>query len=190
VNSLFKKGWFTAIFVLLLVLIDQVIKVVVKTNMLPGESITVFNDWFRITFIENNGMALGIQWGEYIGKILLTSFRLILIGVLIWYIWKRLLRNGAPTGVVVGMALILVGAVGNAIDCIFYEMIFGSVDPVTGVVLHRPFLGKVVDMFYFPIIETENFTFFQYIFNFADACISCSVVYLLLFQRKFFSGSK
>lgn len=186
----FSKGWFVTVFVVLLVIIDQAIKMVVKTNMAPGESVNVFGSWFRICFIENNGMALGIQWGDYIGKILLTTFRLVLICALIWYLKCRLLVQKAPTGVIIGISLILVGAIGNAIDCIFYEMIFGAVDPVTGAILHRPFLGKVVDMFYFPIIETDKFVFFQYIFNFADACISCSVIYLILFQRKYFSTRK
>ncbi|MCQ2117929.1 MAG: signal peptidase II [Bacteroidales bacterium] len=185
----FSKGRNVAAFVIILVIIDQLIKIAVKTSMMPGESFNVLGSWFRINFIENNGMALGIQWGDYTGKILLTSFRIVLISALIWYLNCRLIARKAPTGVIVGVSLILVGAIGNAIDCIFYEMIFGAVDPVTGAIMHRPFMGKVVDMFYFPIIETERLVFFQYIFNFADACISCSVVYLILFQRKFFSNS-
>ena len=161
------------------------------------ESIHVF-DWFYITFIENMGMAFGMQLGS---KIVLSLFRVVAIGVLGYYIWQQVKRN-ARTGYIVCLSLVLAGAAGNLIDCMFYGMMFNESSPYylsylvdfgTG---YAPFLmGKVVDMFYFPLIETEwptwmpfvggqHFVFFSPVFNFADASISVSVVLLLLFYRE------
>lgn len=195
-----------SIFVVLLLVIDQVIKFAVKLNMTLGESIPVFGDWFQICFVENNGMAFGMQFGGMIGKILLTLFRVILIGFIIYYINKVLLKKSdTPTGVIVGVSLVLVGAIGNVIDCLFYGQIFSASSYLMVAELfpsgggYAPLLmGKVVDMFYFPIIDTvlpewvpiwggEEFVFFRPVFNFADSCISVAVIYMLLFQRKFFA---
>ncbi|SFB92814.1 signal peptidase II [Xylanibacter ruminicola] len=161
------------------------------------ESIRV-TDWFYITFIENMGMAFGMQLGS---KIVLSLFRVVAIGVLGYYIWQQVKRN-ARTGYIVCLSLVLAGAAGNLIDCMFYGMMFNESSPYylsyfvdfgTG---YAPFLmGKVVDMFYFPLIETEwptwmpfvggqHFVFFSPVFNFADASISVSVVLLLLFYRE------
>lgn len=196
-----------SIFVVLLLVIDQVIKFAVKLNMTLGESIPVFGDWFQICFVENNGMAFGMQFGGMIGKILLTLFRVLLIGVIIYYINRVLLkRSDTPTGVIVGVSLVLVGAIGNVIDCLFYGQIFSASSYLMVAELfpsgggYAPLLmGKVVDMFYFPIIDTvlpewvpiwggEEFVFFRPVFNFADSCISVAVIYMLLFQRKFFAN--
>lgn len=200
-----SKGQWISLFVILLLVADQVIKFVVKLNMTLGESIHVFGNWFQICFVENNGMAFGMQFGGMLGKLALTLFRVVLIGFIIYYLRKLIKRACVPTGVLVGLALILVGAVGNVIDCIFYGVIFNASTPFEVAQLfpadggYAPLLfGKVVDMFYFPIIEStfpnwlpiwggEEFTFFAPVFNFADSCISVSVVYLILFQYKFFA---
>ena len=178
-------------------LIDQIIKIWVKTSMTLHESIHV-TDWFYITFIENNGMAFGMQLGS---KIILSLFRVIAISALGYYIWVEVKRQ-AKIGYIVCLSLVLAGAVGNLIDCMFYGLMFNASSPYylsyfvpfgTG---YAPFLmGKVVDMFYFPLIETEwptwmpfvggeHFVFFSPVFNFADSCISVSVVWLLLFYRQ------
>ena len=201
----FSKGSLVTLFVVLLLVLDQVIKFAVKLNMTIGESIPVFGNWFQICFIENNGMAFGMQFGVSIGKLALSLFRVVLIGFIIYYLRKLIKRADTPTGVLVGFSLILVGAIGNVIDCLFYGEIFSAstfsqvaeLFPSGGG--YSSFLyGKVVDMFYFPIIHTtwpdwmplcggEEFIFFHPVFNFADACISVSVIYMLLFQRKFFA---
>ena len=178
-------------------LIDQMIKIWVKTSMTLHESIHV-TDWFYITFIENNGMAFGMQLGS---KIILSLFRVIAISALGYYIWLEVKRQ-AKTGYIVCLSFVLAGAAGNLIDCMFYGLMFNASSPYylsyfvpfgTG---YAPFLlGKVVDMFYFPLIETEwptwvpfvggeHFVFFSPVFNFADSCISVSVVWLLLFYRE------
>ena len=178
-------------------LIDQMIKIWVKTSMTLHESIHV-TDWFYITFIENNGMAFGMQLGS---KIILSLFRVIAISALGYYIWLEVKRR-AKTGYIVCLSMVLAGAAGNLIDCMFYGLIFNASSPYylsyfvsfgTG---YAPFLmGKVVDMFYFPLIETEwptwmpfvggdHFVFFSPVFNFADSCISVSVVWILLFYRQ------
>ena len=187
-----SKGTRITLLVILLLVIDQVIKILVKTNMSIGQSIHVFGDWFQILFIENNGMAFGLQFGEGWGKLALSLCRLVLIVLIILYIRRLLKKPDVPGGVLVGMAAILCGAIGNMIDSMFYGIIFD----------YAPFLyGRVVDMFYFPIIDTtlpanfpfwggRHIIFFRPIFNFADSCITCGAIYLLLFQWKFFAGDK
>lgn len=203
-----SRGCGISLLVILLLVIDQVIKFAVKLNMTLGESIPVFGDWFQICFIENNGMAFGMQFGGSVGKLALSLFRVVLIGFIIAYLKKLIKKAGTPTGVLVGLSLVLVGAIGNVVDCLFYGEIFSASTYSQVAQLFPPdggytgFLyGKVVDMFYFPIIDTilpewvpfyggEHFIFFRPIFNFADACISVSVIYMLLFQRKFFMEEK
>lgn len=201
-----SKGKIVSLGVILLLVIDQAMKFAVKLNMTIGESIPVFGDWFQILFIENNGMAFGMQFGGIIGKILLTVFRLVLIGFIIYYINKILLRRSdTPTGVLVGVSLVLAGAIGNVVDCLFYGQIFSQstygmmaeLFPQGGG--YAPLLmGKVVDMLYFPLIETtlpdwlpiwggNEFIFFRPIFNFADSCVSVGAIYMILFQRKYFA---
>ncbi len=201
-----SKGRIISVGVILLLVIDQIIKFAVKLNMTIGESIPVFGDWFQILFIENNGMAFGMQFGGVVGKILLTLLRLALISFMIYYIDRELLnRSDTPTGVLAGVSLILAGAIGNVVDCLFYGQIFSAshfgmlaeLFPEGGG--YAPFLmGKVVDMFYFPLIETtlpdwlpicggNEFIFFRPVFNFADSCVTVGMIYLVLFQRKYFS---
>jgi signal peptidase II len=187
-----SKGTRVTLFVLLLLVVDQVVKVLVKTNMSIGQSIHVAGDWFQILFIENNGMAFGLQFGEGFGKLALSLCRLALIAVIIVYLRKLLKRPGIPNGVLFGLAAILCGAIGNEIDSIFYGVIFD----------YAPlFFGKVVDMLYFPVIDTtlpanfpiwggRHIIFFRPIFNIADSCITCGAIYLLLFQWKFFAKAE
>lgn len=196
-KPLITNGRLATLIVVAILLIDQAIKIWVKTSMTLHESIHVF-DWFYITFIENMGMAFGMQLGS---KIVLSLFRIIAIAALTYYIWLEV-RRKARTGYIVCLSMVLAGAAGNLIDCLFYGLIFNESSPFyvsyfvpfgTG---YAPFLmGKVVDMFYFPLIETEwplwmpfvggeHFVFFSPVFNFADASISVSVVLLLLFYRQ------
>ena len=191
------KGRLAALIVVAILLIDQAIKIWVKTSMSLHESIHVF-DWFYITFIENNGMAFGMQLGS---KIILSLFRMAAIVALTYYIWLEVKRK-ARTGFVVCLAMVLAGAAGNLIDCLFYGLIFNESSPYY-VSYFVPFgtgyapllLGKVVDMFYFPLFEMDwpmwmpfvggnHFIFFSPVFNFADASISVSVVLILLFFRE------
>lgn len=154
-----------------LVVLDQIVKILVKTNMFLGESKPVIGDFLRICFVENEGMAFGLAWGGMIGKIALSVFRIVLFGFLWWWIAKLLKRGSeVPTGVLVGLTLIAAGAMGNIIDCWFYGLIFD----------YAPFMmGKVVDMI--------SFSIFPPVFNIADSCVTCGAIYLALFQWKFFS---
>ena len=191
------KGRLATLIIVAILLIDQAIKIWVKTSMSLHESIHI-TDWFYITFIENMGMAFGMQIGS---KILLSLFRMVAIGVLGYYISQQV-RQNARTGYILCLSMVLAGAAGNLIDCMFYGLIFNESSPFylsyvvdfgTG---YAPFLrGKGVDMFYFPLIETEwpmwmpfvggnHFVFFSPVFNFADASISVGVVLLLLFYRE------
>ena len=197
ITQYITKGRLATLIVIAILLIDQAIKIWVKTSMSLHESIHI-TDWFYITFIENMGMAFGMQLGS---KIVLSLFRVVAISALTYYIWLEV-RRKSRTGYIVCLAMVLAGAIGNLIDCLFYGLIFNESSPFyvsyfvpfgTG---YAPFLmGKVVDIFYFPLIETEwpmwmpfvggeHFVFFSPVFNFADASISVSVVLLLLFYRQ------
>ncbi len=199
-----NRGRLLLILGIVLVVIDQVIKILVKTNMSIGEHFNVLGNWFQILFIENKGMAFGMSFGGVIGKYALSAFRIILFGVLTWWI-SRLLKRGTagdsrdrvPTGVLVGLTLITAGALGNIIDCLFYGLIFTESAP--GVVAtwghYAPFMqGKVVDMLYFPLWTWPDWVpfvggniFFEPVFNFADSCVTVGAIYLILFHWKFFS---
>ena len=199
-----NRGRLLLILGIVLVVIDQVIKILVKTNMSIGEHFNVLGNWFQILFIENKGMAFGMSFGGVIGKYALSAFRIILFGVLTWWI-SWLLKRGAagdsrdrvPTGVLVGLTLITAGALGNIIDCLFYGLIFTESAP--GVVAtwghYAPFMqGKVVDMLYFPLWTWPDWVpfvggniFFEPVFNFADSCVTVGAIYLILFHWKFFS---
>lgn len=197
-NNKTFKAWMAVVIVVAILLIDQIIKIEVKTNMTLGEAKRV-TDWFYIEFIENNGMAYGMK---FINKLVLSLFRLFAIGFIGYYLAKIIKKDVAPLGYIVLIAMVLAGAAGNLIDCLFYGLIFDASTPFT-VSQFVPFgegystflHGKVVDMFYFPIIQTtwpewvpyfggSEYVFFSPVFNFADACISVGVVALLLFYRK------
>lgn len=201
-----KRGHKLTIIAVILLVIDQVSKILVKTNMTIGESFSVLGDWFQILFIENPGMAFGMEFGGNIGKYILTILRIVLVIVMFIYI-RRLLKKGSevPMGVCVGVMLVMIGALGNIIDCMFYGILFGE-STMTQIGAFLPqgggyapfFLGKVVDMLYFPLIDTtwpewvpwvggESLIFFRPIFNFADSCITVGALYLLIFHWKFFS---
>lgn len=190
-----SKGTRLLLFGILLVVIDQVIKVLVKTNMTLGQSIPVLGNWFQLLFVENKGMAFGMAFGGVVGKYLLTVFRLVLFGVLCWWISRLLKReNPVPTGVLVGLTLITAGAFGNIIDCLCYGLVFSESTANTVATLgsYAPLMqGKVVDMFYFPLFELDwpswipviggkHFEFFSAIFNFADAAITIGVIWLIV----------
>lgn len=183
------KGNYLILIGVLLVVIDQVIKVLVKTNMFLGEQIPVIGEWFRLCFVENEGMAFGMAFGGKLGKFLLSLFRIVLSAALIWWISsmcrknKQALSQGlqpeVPSGVLVGLTMITAGAIGNIIDCLFYGLIWD----------YAPMMfGKVVDMFYFPIIRSgEKVIFFNPVFNFADSCVTVGAFYLVIFKWKFFA---
>ena len=191
------KGKVVLALALLLLVIDQIVKIEVKTNMCLHESIKVF-DWFYILFIENEGMAYG---ATFINKFVLTSFRFVAVIVIGWYIVRQVAK-GAKWKYLICLTLVVTGALGNLIDCLFYGKVFSESTPYEisqfvswGEGYADMFYGKVVDMFYFPIINTvlpewvpfyggEQFIFFSPIFNFADSCITVGVVALLLFCRK------
>lgn len=192
------KGQTAILIVSLVVIIDQVIKILVKTKMYLHESIRI-TDWFYIYFTENNGMAFGM---ELFGKLFLTTFRIVLVAYIIYYL-SKIIKKGYKTGYIVCLSFILAGALGNIIDSVFYGEIFTESTP-TSLATFVPvgdgyttwFFGKVVDMFYFPIIDMywpqwmpmvggEHFIFFSPIFNFADASISCGMIVLLLFYSKY-----
>lgn len=202
----FTQGKLAALIIIAVPVIDQIIKIWVKTSMYMHESIRI-TDWFYIYFTENNGMAFGM---ELFGKLFLTSFRVVAVCLIAWYLF-RVVNKHYKTGYIVCLSLILSGAVGNIIDSIFYGEIFSESTRTQiaswvplgegyGSWLH----GKVVDMFYFPIIDTnwpswmpfvggEHFIFFSPIFNFADAAISCGIIAMLLFYSRYLnqeSGSK
>ncbi len=192
--------------VLAVLVVDQISKIWVKTNMYYGEQISIFGlNWAYIYFIENNGMAFGLSLGGKWGKLALSLFRIAAVAFLIYYL-RRMIQENASRGVLLCFALILAGAIGNIIDSTFYGVIF-SESPIHGGpaiafpaeggyagLLH----GKVVDMLYFPIIDThlpswvpyfggDRLQFFKPIFNVADSAITVGIVSLLLFHRKFFA---
>ncbi len=197
-----------SLLILILLAADQVLKIWVKTHMHLDEAIVIFPDWFQLRFIENNGAAFGMHItsgsGFDWGKLLLGLFRIAMVGAL-GFLLHHLLekRPDTPKGVFVGLALILAGALGNIVDSACYGLIFSESTPAT--VAHFGghyagfMMGKVVDMFYFPLfqwndvprvlsflVDSRNY-FFGAIFNLADAYISVAVVYLLLFQYRFIS---
>ena len=192
-----SKGVRLILLGIVLVLIDQVIKVLVKTHMTLGESIPVLGNWFQLLFVENKGMAFGMTFGGVIGKYLLTLFRLVLFVFLTWWISSIIKKGTVPTGVLVGLTLITAGAFGNIVDCLCYGLIFSesTYDTVATLGSYAPIMqGKVVDMFYFPLWTWPDWVpglgghiFFEPVFNFADSCVTCGAAYLILFHWKFFA---
>jgi signal peptidase II len=187
---------------LLLLVVDQLLKFWIKTNMFLGQEFKIF-DWFIIHFTENNGMAFGLEFGGDTGKIILSLFRII---VIVWgfsYI-ATLTKSKLPNGLLISLGLVFGGAIGNIVDGVFYGVLFNDsynqiAEFLPAVGGYSTFLmGKVVDMFYFPLINThfpnwlpffggEHFIFFRPVFNVADAGISVGMFVLILFYRKHFS---
>ena len=199
-----SNGWLTTIIIALAIIIDQVTKIWVKTHFFYGEQVEVAS-WFKIAFIENNGMAFGMELGS---KAILTWLRIIFSILFIYYLVKIRNRTDLPKGFVACVALITAGAIGNVIDCIAYGQIFN--DPMAPEVAQflpseggyaSLFNGKVVDMLYFPLAEWDwpqwmpwvgglHFRFFEPIFNIADACLTTSILVLIFFYNKYLSGDK
>ena len=191
-----RQGRLATAIVIAVLIIDQIIKVLVKTNMSIGQEIRITN-WFYILFVENNGMAFGM---EIISKLFLSLFRIVAIFFFVWYLIK-IINKGFPTGYIVTIAFVIAGAAGNLIDCIFYGQIFSeSTFGPNGVAHFTPFgegyapilYGKVVDMFYFPLWTWPDWLpwiggniFFSPIFNFAYSCITCGIIVLMLFYSRY-----
>ena len=190
------------IIVFIILLIDQLIKIYVKTHFFLGEEVNILSDRFTIHFTENIGMAYGMEFGGIYGKLFLSVFRIAAVAAIGWYLWSLTRQKEDPLYVTC-IALIFAGAIGNIIDSAFYGIIFSDSNyevarfmPENGG--YSSFLhGKVVDMFYFPVIKghypawfpfwgTEDFIFFRPVFNFADASISTGVALIILFQKRFF----
>ena len=176
--------------IFLILFIDQAVKIYIKLHFSLGEHVSVFGNWFQLYFIENNGMAFGM---ELIGKLFLTLFRIIAVGVLAYYI-RILIKKEVKTGYILTVSLVLAGAAGNIIDSLFYGIIFSASNYLGPVATLFPdgggyaglFYGKVVDMLYFPLIKNGagETIFFSPIFNIADSAISVAVGIILIFFRK------
>ncbi len=191
-----KQAWLVIIFVAAIIVVDQIVKILVKTNMQIGEDIPLIGEWCRLHFIENEGFAFGTKFGGVVGKYILTSIRLVASGLIIWYI-GRMIKRGTRTSLIMAFAIVLAGAIGNLIDSLFYGLIFNAPNYEIATLFppeggYAPlFLGRVVDMFYFPLFEFdwpmwvplvggEHFEFFSAIFNVADSAVTIGVVWLLV----------
>lgn len=197
--SLGKKS---VLLIFLILIADQVLKIWVKTTMEIGQEVHLLGNWGILHFIENNGMAFGMEMGGKTGKLILSLFRIIAIFAIGWFL-NSMVKRQANTGLILAVSAIMAGAIGNIIDSAFYGIIFNeSFNQVA--VMFPPeggysslLQGKVVDMFYFPIINTywpdwspfrpgESFVFFRPVFNIADSAITCGVISIILFQKKMF----
>lgn len=196
-----KKGNLAIGIILFILIVDQVFKIWIKTTMVLGQEIHIA-DWFIIHFTENNGMAFGFEFGDKWGKYVLSIFRIVAVVAIAFYM-RTMIQKKAPTGVIIGFALIFAGAVGNILDSVYYGIIFG--DSLYHVAEFMPegggyssFLqGRVVDMLYFPILKTtyptwfpinagQPFIFFRPVFNIADSAITGGILLMLVFYRDFF----
>lgn len=201
-----STGKKAVLLIILILVADQTLKLWVKTHMVIGQEIHMFGNWGLLHFIENNGMAFGMEMGGKAGKILLSLFRIAAICGIGWFL-SSLVKKKSHTGLIFAVGSILAGAIGNIIDSAFYGMIF-SESYTQPAVLFPPeggyssfLLGKVVDMFYFPVINTqwpdwspfrpgETLVFFRPVFNIADSAITCGVFAIIIFQKKMFRDMK
>ncbi|HMR86744.1 MAG TPA: lipoprotein signal peptidase [Saprospiraceae bacterium] len=204
-----KKSTAVILTILIVLIIDQALKIYTKTNILYGDGFDMLGlSWAKIHFIENDGMAFGLSFGGVTGKYILSIFRIIMAAFLL-YILKNLLDQNETYGLIISFGLIIAGAVGNIIDCAFYGLIFSESFFHGGLATMFPteggygsFLtGKVVDMLYFPMVDTilpewipiwggERFEFFRPVFNIADSAITVGVLSILLFHRRFFNTNE
>jgi len=200
-----SQGKKAILFIIFILILDQFIKIWIKTHMVLGQEIHFLGKYGMLHFIENNGMAFGMEWGGKPGKLILSIFRLIAIFAISWYLCQ-IIRKKASLGLTLAISAILAGAIGNIIDSAFYGMIFNESTYSTTAVLfpdsggYSSFLhGKVVDMFYFPILQGrypdwfpwlggQEFIFFRPLFNVADSAISIGIFAILFFQRRYFSA--
>ncbi len=195
-----SKGRLSLLIILLVLLFDQILKVWIKTNMMIGQEYHIAGNWFIIHFTENNGMAFGLEFFGKFGKYLLSIFRIIAVLFIAYYLTK-LVKKEVPVGFLIAVSLIFAGATGNIIDSAFYGIIFNHSNYQIAEFLpqaggYASFLqGKVVDMLYFPVINThwpswspikpsEQFLFFRPVFNIADTAISTGMLMILVFFRK------
>ncbi len=200
-----SSGKKSALLIVLILFADQVLKFWVKTHMVAGQEISIFGKWGLLHFIENNGMAFGLEMGGKSGKVVLSMFRLVAIGGIGWFLFS-LIKKKSNLGLILSVSAILAGAVGNLIDSAFYGMIFSESTAQPALLFppgggYASFLqGRVVDMLYFPVIDAhwpswspfrpgESFVFFRPVFNIADSAITCGVIAIILFQKKMFKSA-
>lgn len=204
-----KKSTILILIILAVLIIDQWLKFYVKTSFQYGHGFDIMGlEWAKIHFVENEGMAFGITFGGSTGKLFLSLFRIVMVGFL-GYMINKLIKEGESMGLLISFALIIAGAIGNIIDSVFYGVIFSESGYHLPKAVFMPedggyapmLFGKVVDMFYFPMVDTilpdwvplwggESFRFFKPVFNVADSAISVGVVSILVFHRKFFKGDE
>jgi len=198
-----SSGKKAGLLIILILVADQILKFWIKTHMVIGQELSLFGNWGFLHFIENNGMAFGMEIGGRTGKIALSLFRIVAIAGIFWFL-SSLIRKKSNIYLILSVSSILAGAIGNIIDSAFYGIIF-SESYTHPAVLFPPeggyssfLLGRVVDMFYFPVINTqwpnwspfrpgESLVFFRPVFNIADSAITCGVFAIVLFQKKMFS---